>query len=703
MSRAFRQKYIAAFKEADKNGNGQVSKEELRGVLDNLGKHNVDVERAFKRVDTDESGVIDQTEFLIFMEDCDNAWVRVQQKTFTRWANTVLSNRMLKLESISTDLRNGVLLAPLIEILSKSGKKVGKISQNPRMRLHKLENLNKSMTFLKNDGIKLVNVGADDIEEGNLKITLGLIWMLILKYQIGDSLSEGSPKWALLQWVKKQCEPYGIGQDLKNFKTGWSDGKVLSALTDSLGDKMNDTIDTNALSGDAYDDSKIAMDTAEEQFEIPKLMDSEDIVENPDEHSIMTYVAYFRDWADNMKNRASPNNTTAHGPGVEGGDALKDSTDFTVVCKNSQGKQVPAGGDAVMVKVTGPNGEDIPCELKDNEDGTYGGSYPVDKPGDYKVDVTLRGDPIVGSQFTAGMRAGEPGNCYAEGEGLKKGKTNRPCEFTIFSVDKDGKKVPVGGDPFEVTITGPSGPCQVDMKDNGDGTYPVAYAPEEEGDYEINVTLFGEPIKDAPFTASIKRAPNAAKSYVEGPGLKRAYDNKPTHFNVHAVDDVGKPVWGDDVKVTMTPEDENSELKEVEVAVVDNGDGVYRCDYAAPEAGDFVIKVHIDGDPVQGTPVHLKVRKGADASKSGGAKFKVTIFARGKDGEQLTEGGIDWEVEITDSEGADTGVAVTTEDNGDGSYSASYKLSASEEPVDYQVSMQLGGSHIQGSPFKQSM
>lgn len=44
--------------------------------------------------------------------------------------------------------------------------------------------------FLKLDactGLKLVNVGGEDINLGRLKIILGLIWTLILRYQIKGS------------------------------------------------------------------------------------------------------------------------------------------------------------------------------------------------------------------------------------------------------------------------------------------------------------------------------------------------------------------------------------------------------------------------------------------------------------------------------------------------------------------------------------
>ena len=54
--------------------------------------------------------------------------------------------------------------------------------------------------------------------DGKLKLILGLIWTLILRYQI-NVIGEGSPKWELLEWVRKQVEPYNIPKPLRNFTT----------------------------------------------------------------------------------------------------------------------------------------------------------------------------------------------------------------------------------------------------------------------------------------------------------------------------------------------------------------------------------------------------------------------------------------------------------------------------------------------------
>ena len=55
----------------------------------------------------------------------------------------------------------------------------------------------------------LQNIGPEDIVDGNPVLTLGLIWTVILRFQIQDiSVDELSAKDALLLWCKKKTRGY---------------------------------------------------------------------------------------------------------------------------------------------------------------------------------------------------------------------------------------------------------------------------------------------------------------------------------------------------------------------------------------------------------------------------------------------------------------------------------------------------------------
>lgn len=52
------------------------------------------------------------------------------------------------------------------------------------MRFHMIQNAQMALDFLRYKKIKLVNIRAEDIVDGNPKLTLGLIWTIILHFQV---------------------------------------------------------------------------------------------------------------------------------------------------------------------------------------------------------------------------------------------------------------------------------------------------------------------------------------------------------------------------------------------------------------------------------------------------------------------------------------------------------------------------------------
>lgn len=56
------------------------------------------------------------------------------------------------------------------------------------MRFHMLQNVQMALDFLRYKKIKLVNIRAEDIVDGNPKLTLGLIWTIILHFQVSAAV-----------------------------------------------------------------------------------------------------------------------------------------------------------------------------------------------------------------------------------------------------------------------------------------------------------------------------------------------------------------------------------------------------------------------------------------------------------------------------------------------------------------------------------
>uniref|UniRef100_A0A914RFY6 Calponin-homology (CH) domain-containing protein n=1 Tax=Parascaris equorum TaxID=6256 RepID=A0A914RFY6_PAREQ len=61
-----------------------------------------------------------------------------------------------------------------------------------KMRFHKIANVNKALEYIESKGVKLVSIGAEEIVDGNVKMTLGLIWTIILRFAIQDINVEGN-------------------------------------------------------------------------------------------------------------------------------------------------------------------------------------------------------------------------------------------------------------------------------------------------------------------------------------------------------------------------------------------------------------------------------------------------------------------------------------------------------------------------------
>ncbi|CAF1477539.1 unnamed protein product [Rotaria sordida] len=224
----------------------------------------------------------------------DPAWERQQKKTFTAWCNSHLRKVGTSIENIEEDFQNGLKLMLLLEVISN--EQLPKPDRG-RMRFHKIANVNKALDFIASKGVKLM-VGAEEIVDGNLKMTLGMIWTIILRFAIQDiSVEEMSAKEGLLLWCQRKTSPYK-NVNVQNFHTSFKDGLAFCAL---IHRHRPDLLDYNKLTkDDPLTNLNLAFDIAEKHLDIPKMLDAEDMVDTirPDEKSVMTYVsAYYHAFA----------------------------------------------------------------------------------------------------------------------------------------------------------------------------------------------------------------------------------------------------------------------------------------------------------------------------------------------------------------------------------------------------------------------
>ncbi|RWS10034.1 Alpha-actinin: sarcomeric-like protein, partial [Dinothrombium tinctorium] len=220
----------------------------------------------------------------------DPAWEKQQRKTFTAWCNSHLRKAGTQIENIEEDFRNGLKLMLLLEVIS--GETLPKPDKG-KMRFHKIANVNKALDFIASKGVKLVSIGAEEIVDGNVKMTLGLIWTIILRFAIQDiSVEEMTAKEGLLLWCQRKTAPYK-NVNVQNFHMSWKDGLAFCAL---IHRHRPDLLDYGKLSKDhPLDNLNLAFDIAEKHLNIPRMLDAEDMVNTvkPDERAVMTYVSCY--------------------------------------------------------------------------------------------------------------------------------------------------------------------------------------------------------------------------------------------------------------------------------------------------------------------------------------------------------------------------------------------------------------------------
>merc|ERR1712241_1241508 len=158
-------------------------------------------------------------------------------------------------ENIEEDFRNGLKLMLLLEVIS------GETLQKPdrgKMRFHKIANVNKALDFIASKGVKL---------------TLGMIWTIILRFAIQDiSVEEMTAKEGLLLWCQRKTAPYK-NVNVQNFHLSWRDGLAFCAL---IHRHRPDLLDYSKLSKDnPLENLNLAFDIAEKYLDIPRMLDAE--------------------------------------------------------------------------------------------------------------------------------------------------------------------------------------------------------------------------------------------------------------------------------------------------------------------------------------------------------------------------------------------------------------------------------------------
>ncbi|XP_012590479.1 PREDICTED: utrophin [Condylura cristata] len=233
-----------------------------------------------------------QNEFSDIIKSRSDEHNDVQKKTFTKWINARFSKSgKPPISDMFTDLKDGRKLLDLLEGLT--GTSLPK--ERGSTRVHALNNVNRVLQVLHQNNVDLVNIGGTDIVDGNPKLTLGLLWSIILHWQVKDvmkdimsDLQQTNSEKILLSWVRQSTRPYSQVNVL-NFTTSWTDGLAFNAL---LHRHKPDLFSWDrVVEMSPIERLEHAFNKAQTYLGIEKLLDPEDVaVQLPDKKSIIMYL-----------------------------------------------------------------------------------------------------------------------------------------------------------------------------------------------------------------------------------------------------------------------------------------------------------------------------------------------------------------------------------------------------------------------------
>uniref|UniRef100_A0A7E5A0I7 Calponin-homology (CH) domain-containing protein n=1 Tax=Panagrellus redivivus TaxID=6233 RepID=A0A7E5A0I7_PANRE len=262
---------------------------------------------------------------------------KIQKNTFTRWVNYHLETHSSsgQIRDLFEDIKDGVYLCHLIEVLTGEALPVNKARVSKRV--HHVSNLTTALGVLRRRGLELINNNPTDLADGNPRIVLGLVWQMILHFQIETNLqlmhdmgwlaeqsmlphtevastsaspstsAPGTPKKParfpqlhkskqtvdriMLEWIQKEIgQKYGI--NIPDMDKSWRDGIAFMALVHRSNPALVD-MDV-ARRRMPRENLETAFELARVHLNIRPLLEVDDVLhEKPDKRSIITYVSQF--------------------------------------------------------------------------------------------------------------------------------------------------------------------------------------------------------------------------------------------------------------------------------------------------------------------------------------------------------------------------------------------------------------------------
>ncbi|KAG9345782.1 hypothetical protein JZ751_008927 [Albula glossodonta] len=294
----------------------------------------------------------------------------------------------------------------------------------------------------------------------------------------------------------------------------------------------------------------------------------------------------------------------AWGPGLETGMVGK-SADFVV---EAIGTEVGTLG----FSIEGPSQAKIECD--DKGDGSCDVRYWPTEPGDYAVHVICDDEDIKDSPFMAHILPAAndvfPERVKAYGPGLEPTGciVNKSAEFTI---DARG----AGRGQLKIYAQDAEGfPIDIQITDNGDGTFICLYIPTKPIKHTIIITWGEVNVPNSPFRVLIGEGSHPENVKVYGPGVEKTglKASEPTYFTV----DCSEAGQGDvSIGIKCAPGVVGPAEADIDFDIIKNDNDTFTVKYTPPGPGRYTIMVLFADQEIPISPFRIKVDPSHDAAK----------------------------------------------------------------------------------------
>ena len=398
-----------------------------------------------------------------------------------------------------------------------------------------------------------------------------------------------------------------------------------------------------------------------------------------------------------------------------------------------QGSPVPEAVTARLLSATG----EIPVDISYDADiHQYRGKYQVFTSGVYQLDVQLYGRQLqIPGYLGTRVLAGELYTPLCEARGIGAGDAGAlpagvATDFTIIAKDENGNSLSYGGASWTVFLVSATdlddSLTNVDWQPNGlhyvrateaegggvvdmrDGTYRVSYRPLVAATYLLNIMRGNTHALGSPMVVQVRAGATVASTSMlmcsdigaGACGLGQLAAGTQGVFFIQARDQFGgnKTTADDDFFYSVVGAGGFSK-DSLATARGQDFPGQYRASFNTEIAGPVTITASLRGSLVA-TVQALIVPGRVDAQRCtmtsaafprsevwtpGAEPYLITITARDPYGNQLLEGGLDFDLLMSKTD-ASYSVTLSVEDAGDGTYHSNF---VNKEPGRYLVTGKL--------------